>query len=442
MKSKLLVSTATAAILTAFVVASAQETPRGGKADSVAPIQGSPGSQGNQGEQGKGKQAQPKPAPNRNQGQQSTDQRDDNQRDPGKGKQAQPKVDQNRNPGQQNTGQGQRDESQGDQRKGKQAQPKPDQNRPPQSTGQNQPNQGQADQDKAKQAQPKTDPSGSTQNGRAATTQGRLELNVEQRTRIRQTVFARSDVPRATNINFNVSVGTVIPSRVRVVAVPPVIIELYPQYRNHVYFVVQEEIIILDNRRRIVAVIPVDAAGGSASSGGAYVAVDLSPDEIRQVQVVLLQRGYDIVVDGEFGPRTRQALILFQQRQGLQASGRIDSRTVAELGISIRSSDQPSTTGQGGDDRRQSPSDQEPSRSPQGSPMGQPDNQTAPKQRGNQMNNEPPAGTTGQGGGSQQRSPVNRGQGAGAGVPSNAQPPAKQLPNDNSPGVGTGSSTR
>ena len=72
------------------------------------------------------------------------------------------------------------------------------------------------------------------------------------------------------------------------------------------------------------------------------------------MQRVLIQRGFSVEIDGRLGPRTRQALIQFQRREGLQATGRIDSRTVSSLGVSVRSNQgggggqQPSTTGQGG----------------------------------------------------------------------------------------------
>jgi|SRR5215510_4798704 len=50
-------------------------------------------------------------------------------------------------------------------------------------------------------------------------------------------------------------------------------------------------------------------------------------------------------IDGRLGAKTRQALISFQQKNGLQASGRIDSQTVTKLGVNVRGSGQ-STTGQ------------------------------------------------------------------------------------------------
>src|SRR5262245_18642173 len=50
-------------------------------------------------------------------------------------------------------------------------------------------------------------------------------------------------------------------------------------------------------------------------------------------------------IDGRLGAKTRQALISFQQKNGLQASGRIDSQTVTKLGVDVHGSGQ-STTGQ------------------------------------------------------------------------------------------------
>ena len=96
---------------------------------------------------------------------------------------------------------------------------------------------------------------GQAQQGQAQ--QGSKTLTTEQRTTIRKTVLSGGNVPRATNVNFNVSVGTTVPTSVRVVAVPSTLIEIYPEWRGHMYFVVNDEIIIVDSNHRIVAVIAV-----------------------------------------------------------------------------------------------------------------------------------------------------------------------------------------
>jgi peptidoglycan hydrolase-like protein with peptidoglycan-binding domain len=255
-------------------------------------------------------------------------------------------------------------------------------------------------------------------------------------------VFARSDLPRVDNVNFRVSVGTVVPTRVRVVTVPREIVEIRPQFRNHQFFVVRDEIVILDNRRRIVEVIPVQAAGGGgrAVRGSSAEFVDLSSDEIREVQQVLIQRGFSVEVDGRLGPRTQQALIQFQRREGLQATGRIDSRTITSLGVSVKSNQgsgggqQPSTTGQGGagqggaDQPSSNQGASEPQRGQQGQQSG---SSSSPQNRSDAPASGQGSGTTGQGQSSGQGSgadqPANQGAGS-SGQGGSSNPAAKQAP--------------
>jgi hypothetical protein len=134
--------------------------------------------------------------------------------------------------------------------------------------------------------------------------------------------------------------------------------------------------VIVDSSRKIVTTLPmsssaggatqVDRRGGGAQTGSAGDLVDLGPDEIRQVQIVLKDRGfYRGEPDGVLGTATTQALIAFQRREGLQANGRNDTRTVTALGVSNRSGqqgnqNQPATTGQRGNAPQQSPEKQQP----------------------------------------------------------------------------------
>jgi Protein of unknown function (DUF1236) len=90
-----------------------------------------------------------------------------------------------------------------------------------------------------------------------AASSGAVNLTTEQRTTIRKEVLT-SNAPRATNINFSVNVGTVVPSSVRVVEVPPTIIKIHPQWKGYRYFVYNDEIIIVEPRTlKIVAVLDV-----------------------------------------------------------------------------------------------------------------------------------------------------------------------------------------
>ena len=175
-----------------------------------------------------------------------------------------------------------------------------------------------------------------------------MTLSSEQRTHIRDTILNGRNVPRADNVNFSVRVGTAVPSTVRVVEVPQTLIEIYPEWRGDEYFVVRDEIIIVDRDRRIVSILPTGSSSaeyGNGPSGSRNTSamredsggsVNLSEPEIRQLQTTLKERAFNVIIDGRFGPGTREALIQFQRREGFQASGRIDDRTISALGISGR----------------------------------------------------------------------------------------------------------
>jgi peptidoglycan hydrolase-like protein with peptidoglycan-binding domain len=56
---------------------------------------------------------------------------------------------------------------------------------------------------------------------------------------------------------------------------------------------------------------------------------------VRQIQQKLKDHGYQVgSVDGKWGPQTQQALMQFQQAQGLTASGNINNETLSSLGFS------------------------------------------------------------------------------------------------------------
>src|SRR5215211_1889093 len=109
------------------------------------------------------------------------------------------------------------------------------------------------------QTQPRTG-QGEGQKGQTGQTgqtgTGSASLNTEQRTRIRETVLRGGNVNRVSNVNFNISVGTVVPRSVHLVAVPSTIVEVHPAWRGFLYFVVNDEIVIVEpGTLRIVAVI-------------------------------------------------------------------------------------------------------------------------------------------------------------------------------------------
>jgi hypothetical protein len=106
--------------------------------------------------------------------------------------------------------------------------------------------------------QPKpTSPSNAReQSGSAGTS---VTLNAEQRTKIRETVIQKSGAPRVSSVNFSVRVGTVVPrERVRLVAVPPPLVEIHPAWRGYLYFVVGDQLVVVEpSSHRIVAVLDV-----------------------------------------------------------------------------------------------------------------------------------------------------------------------------------------
>jgi Putative peptidoglycan binding domain len=84
-----------------------------------------------------------------------------------------------------------------------------------------------------------------------------------------------------------------------------------------------------------------------ASGGAAGGALNLGRDQVRQAQVALKEKGFDVgELDGVLGPRTRKALIAFQRQQGSEPSGQFDQRTATALGIS--NGPGPTTSGHSG----------------------------------------------------------------------------------------------
>lgn len=91
-----------------------------------------------------------------------------------------------------------------------------------------------------------------------------VNINDQQRTRISQSV-ARLNVKPLTNVNFSLSVGTVVPRDVRFEPLPADIVEIVPQYRGYSFFMVRDEIVIIDpSSFQIVAVLP--QSGGSRAA--------------------------------------------------------------------------------------------------------------------------------------------------------------------------------
>ena len=94
---------------------------------------------------------------------------------------------------------------------------------------------------------------------KAGTTTGQAgagaKLSTEQRTTIR-TSITKQNIKPVTNINFSISVGTRVPRTVTFHPLPAEVITIYPDWRGYEFFLVNDEIIVVNPRTlEIVAVL-------------------------------------------------------------------------------------------------------------------------------------------------------------------------------------------
>jgi hypothetical protein len=80
----------------------------------------------------------------------------------------------------------------------------------------------------------------------------------------------------------------------------------------------------------------------SAQSGPAMTGDDATdlrglpdpPETVRRVQQILKSEGYDPgPINGVLGPKTEEALVQYQQKHNIEATGWLDRETKAKLGV-------------------------------------------------------------------------------------------------------------
>jgi peptidoglycan hydrolase-like protein with peptidoglycan-binding domain len=116
-------------------------------------------------------------------------------------------------------------------------------------------------------------------------------------------------------------------------------------------------------------------SGGTAGKSGRSAGAGGNMEQVKAVQQALKDKGADPgEVDGIMGPKTRQALREYQQKEGLKATGRLDSETASKLGVqaSASGSSSPSaspsgSSSSGASGSTSSPSGSSSSSSPSGS---------------------------------------------------------------------------
>jgi hypothetical protein len=129
-----------------------------------------------------------------------------------------------------------------------------------------------------------------------------VQPNDQQRTRISASI-KQANVQPLRNVNFSVSVGTVVPTSVRFYPVTSAIVEVYPQYRGYSFIVVEDEIVIIEPRtKKIVTIIHEGRASSASVSRSKVTLTDLQRDVIRRnVQQRTTGSGGRAVLEREVG---------------------------------------------------------------------------------------------------------------------------------------------
>lgn len=101
-------------------------------------------------------------------------------------------------------------------------------------------------------------------------------------------------------------------------------------------FLNDEEGLFEDQDRAAMDQEPAAGAGMAAGAGidqGPNIPAPVTDQMISNLQSALQERGYDIQVDGIWGPNTYQALQEFQNEQNIQGDGQINTETLAALNL-------------------------------------------------------------------------------------------------------------
>ncbi|OPZ00383.1 hypothetical protein A5906_19475 [Bradyrhizobium sacchari] len=92
-----------------------------------------------------------------------------------------------------------------------------------------------------------------------------VNINDQQRTRISASI-SHLNVQPLTNVNFSLSVGTVVPRDVRLQPLPAEVVEIVPQYRGYNFLLVKDEIVIVEpSTYKIVTVLPYSGRSTAAA---------------------------------------------------------------------------------------------------------------------------------------------------------------------------------
>lgn len=80
-----------------------------------------------------------------------------------------------------------------------------------------------------------------------------------------------------------------------------------------------------------------ESTGGAAGKSDTMKPGTMKSEQVKAVQQALKDKGLDPgEIDGKMGPKTQAALREYQQKEGLKATGRLDSETAAKLGVQAK----------------------------------------------------------------------------------------------------------
>lgn len=99
-------------------------------------------------------------------------------------------------------------------------------------------------------------------------------------------------------------------------------------------------------RKAALALAAVFLALSIPAQAATVLEVGSSGSDVTKVQQKLIQFGYMTgTADGKYGEKTRDAVIWFQQRNGLTVDGRVGPATAAALGVTLSGSSSSSSGG-------------------------------------------------------------------------------------------------
>lgn len=96
----------------------------------------------------------------------------------------------------------------------------------------------------------------------------------------------------------------------------------------------------MDTQTQGTADTQAQGTTGTQAQGTMDAQANVQPSgaQVESVQASLAQEGYNVSVDGVWGPQTADALRQFQQANSLDATGEIDARTLAALNVDASAS--------------------------------------------------------------------------------------------------------